>query len=108
MMRMTGKLLIWRAVQIGAIISLSVSVCASAIPAPQVVHGQLDLRGWNFDRDGPVSLTGEWEFYWQQFWSAADFARHVSPEPSGYMRVPLNWNGFVLNGTRLHHTGYAT
>lgn len=32
-------------------------------PQPVAVGGQLDLRSWNFDSDGTVSLKGQWEFY---------------------------------------------
>ena len=31
--------------------------------APRAVNGVLDLTDWNFKIDGPVDLSGEWEFY---------------------------------------------
>jgi len=27
----------------------------------------MDLRTWNFEKDGPVELAGERAFYWQKF-----------------------------------------
>ena len=38
--------------------------------APSAVKGQLDLTQWNFDTDGPVKLSGEWEFHWEKILSA--------------------------------------
>ena len=32
--------------------------------APVAKNGMLDLSDWNFEKDGPVDLKGEWEFYW--------------------------------------------
>ena len=37
---------------------------------PRAVRGVIDLRGWDFQSNGPADLTGDWEFYWQ---------RHLSP-----------------------------
>ena len=30
--------------------------------APKVVNGVLDLSAWDFGKDGPVALSGEWSF----------------------------------------------
>ena len=35
--------------------------------APKAVKGILDLQGWDFEKDGPVELDGEWEFHWKKF-----------------------------------------
>ncbi len=42
---------------------------------PVAVKGVLDLRGWNFERDGSVNLDGEWEFYWDRLLEPSDFAK---------------------------------
>ncbi len=34
---------------------------------PTVVDGTLDLRSWDFAIDGPVNLSGNWNFHWNQF-----------------------------------------
>jgi serine phosphatase RsbU (regulator of sigma subunit) len=31
--------------------------------APEAVKGVIDLRSWDFDRDGSVELLGEWKYY---------------------------------------------
>ena len=33
---------------------------------PKAIKGVLDLRKWDLKADGPVNLTGEYEFYWMQ------------------------------------------
>ena len=33
---------------------------------PQAIAGTLDLRTWEFGADGPVDLSGDYEFYWQR------------------------------------------
>ena len=62
--------------------------------APTVVDGVLDVRAWNFDRDGPVRLDGDWEL-------VSDGA--LGPEPhedharrTDFVTVP--WK-------EAHHTG---
>lgn len=77
-------------------------------PAPQTENGVLDLRDWDFERDGIVSLSGDWEFYWQQFLVAEDFETGTPPPPTGYIHVPDSWNGYLVDGQSLTGDGYAT
>ena len=72
------------------------------------VQGVLDLTGWNFDRQGSVDLTGEFEFYWNQHVRPADFDATPPPRPSGFIKVPGFWNRYRLNGVELPGEGYAT
>ena len=42
-------------------------VCCTKDSTPQnpvIKNGILDLRNWNFQKDGPVQLSGEWKFKW--------------------------------------------
>lgn len=85
--------------------------CSSSNPSapqqspPQAVNGVLDLRNWDFERDGPLNLTGDWAFYWQEL---------IPPEqiqdtnPQNYFKVPQIWTGKVINGEKLSPQGYAT
>ena len=75
---------------------------------PRAVNGVVNLRGWDFRTQGPVVLDGEWEFYWQQHLSPADFAPASSAPQPRYIDVPGFWNGYRLDGARLPGTGYAT
>ncbi|MGH7599357.1 MAG: PAS domain S-box protein, partial [bacterium] len=68
----------------------------------------MDLSNWDFAKDGPVNLSGEHEFYWQQHLTPESFSRAQPPERSGFIRVPAYWKGHVLNGMKLPGAGYAT
>ena len=46
-------------------LSLLLSSCAaeSKREAPTAVNGVIDLSDWDFERDGPVELIGEWKVH---------------------------------------------
>jgi two-component system sensor histidine kinase ChiS len=48
--------------------------------AQRVVKGQADLSEHNFETDGAVSLSGEWEFYWSKLLTPNDFTHDQQPE----------------------------
>lgn len=75
---------------------------------PLAVRGVLDLTQWDFDRRGPADLSGEYEFYWNQYLRPSDLDATAPSHPSGYIEVPGFWNGFRLNDSELHGSGYAT
>ena len=75
---------------------------------PKAVNGVLDLNNWDLKKDGPVDLTGEWEFYWGRHLNPKDFSKSDPPEKTGLMSVPGCWNGYVLEGKPLSGDGYAT
>jgi PAS domain S-box-containing protein len=75
---------------------------------PRVVNGVLDLSAWDFDKDGPVALSGKWEFYWHSFLKPNDFSKENPPIMSGLIEVPGDWNGFEVNGDKISGDGYAT
>jgi PAS domain S-box-containing protein len=92
-----------------AFASLSVLIgCSKNINPPLALKGVLDLSNWNFEKDGPVGLSGEYEFYWQQLVPPENFAGPPSPELSGFINVPGSWNGHDVNGKKLGGHGYAT
>jgi len=76
--------------------------------APKAVNGVLDLRAWDFDRNGPVALSGKWEFYWHSCLQPDDFSKEHPPVMSGLIEVPGDWNGFEVNGEKISGAGYAT
>ena len=75
---------------------------------PVAVNGVLDLRDWNFSKDGIINLDGEWEFYWEEYLVGEDFNNYLEPMDKNYISVPGVWNGYKLNGKELPGTGYAT
>lgn len=89
------------------VLSLSFGLVGPADASPRVAHGTIDLTDWNFVHDGPVSLTGNYEFYWQQqLGSGAFLRRNTASAPTLF--VPHSWNGDVVDGRRLGAFGYAT
>ncbi|MBE7412243.1 MAG: SpoIIE family protein phosphatase [Leptospiraceae bacterium] len=97
---------------------------------PVAVKGVLDLRtiisqdlhsekkSWEFERDGNLSLMGEWEFYWNEFINPIKFTSPVGTAsskniPVDFFKVPSAWNGYepIQNGLRgkpVSGDGYAT
>ncbi|HEX7926204.1 MAG TPA: sensor histidine kinase, partial [bacterium] len=70
--------------------------------APKAVEGALDLREWDFRRDGPVQLDGQWAVYWQRLPPDLGSAAPI------YLHVPGSWTGQTANGVTLPAEGYAT
>ncbi len=75
---------------------------------PRAIKGVLDLSNWNFEKDGPIALSGEYEFYWQQHVRPESFMAKNPPEADGFINVPGSWNGYELSGKKLGGEGYAT
>ncbi len=85
--------------------------CAGALdrPAPpRAEKGMLDLRQWDFERQGHLPLKGEWDFYWQRLLGPEDFRSSPGPLPSGSFNVPGSWNHYVIDGKHLPGHGCAT
>jgi len=87
---------------------LSCSQSFSGKKAPLVEKGVINLRGWDFKADGPINLTGDWEFYWKNLLNSSDFSDGKKPAMSMYAYAPQEWNSQKLNGKTLPAAGYAT
>ena len=89
---------------------LIIPYVGSETKAPHAAGGMLDLSQWNFSAGDTAPLNGEWEFYWNQLLTPADFVEAAGvrkPELTGYVSVPHLWRGSV-NGTELRSQGSAT
>lgn len=75
---------------------------------PEAIKGVLDLREWDFEKDGPVNLNGEWEFYWKALFIPDYFESDRLPAKPEYVKVPSVWNGYAINNEKLSGDGYAT
>ncbi|MCP4134390.1 MAG: response regulator [bacterium] len=75
---------------------------------PTAKNGVLDLRGRDFKKEGLVKLSGEWEFYWEQFLESDDFSRENPPEKTALLPVPGCWDSFSKDGKKFPGSGYAT
>ncbi|MGV3667953.1 MAG: ATP-binding protein [Leptospira bouyouniensis] len=65
---------------------------------PNVVSGVIDLRDWDFDKNGNVPLNGEWKIKWQQF-------EIKDTQSNTYTNIPGNWTN---NFKSSYPNGYAT
>jgi len=74
-------------------------------PLPVAQKGVMDLRNWDFDKNGPVVLKGEWEFYWKKLISPGQFKKKSTFE---YINAPGLWNKFEIDGKKLTGIGFAT
>jgi len=104
--------MIFRILNYGLLI-LIVCICACAQQSkihvsPLAVKGVIDLTNWDFDRDGPVNLTGEYEFYWNQLINPQDFIQSQARLKTDFMTVPNAWNDFKYQGKSITGHGYAT
>jgi len=79
----------------------------STFHAPTAKNGILDIRNWNFEKDGPINLNGEWEFYWNKLIVPSEF-KTISLKKDGFYKVPSLWNDKVVNNEVLAGNGYAT
>ena len=77
-------------------------------PAAKAVRGSLDLREWDFARQGAHPLDGEWEFYWGQLLEPADFERGTPQPAPAWIVLPHSWNGSEIDGRSIGGEGYAT
>ncbi len=75
---------------------------------PIVTNGVMDLRGWDFSREGSVAVYGTWEFFWKKFIISGPPKEQVSAS-DGYIRVPSPWNRHRLpSGEGLPDRGFAS
>ena len=75
---------------------------------PIAKKGRIDLTQWNFSTDGPIALTGEFEFYWNQLLSSEKFSQNNGSLNPGYIVVPAWWNGYIHKGKTIKGEGYGT
>lgn len=76
----------------------AVSCGGNAAPSPpQAVNGVIDLANWDFEKDGPVRLQGEWKFIWDDW--QEDFT-NPGFDDSGWktLTVPKLWNEEIPPG----------
>ena len=93
------------------ILSCLICSCASNTDtkiAPRAIKGVIDLSNWDFDRDGPVDLVGEYSFYWKELLHPRDFPSGSTPEKSGFIILPGFWKSFNNDKTLTLAEGFAS
>jgi len=84
-------------------LSLVLAACRAETTQVLAQQGVVDLRAWSFDRQGAVTLGGEWALHWRRLEEGDSPAR----APDGYLST-LMWKGHSLHGAALPTEGYAT
>lgn len=89
---------------IGLLIVVHSSLLAKDV-SPVVEGGVLDLRGYNFKSDGPLELTGDFEFFWNQMLNPA-----ISSDSgvASYIPVPGSWYQLRAQLPEVERYGFAT
>lgn len=75
--------------------------------APTAIAGTLDLSSWDFERDGPVALRGDWVFRYGQLLGPGILGTARKPA-APFLPVPSAWNEASEDGQRLSGQGFAT
>lgn len=68
-------------------------------------NGILDIENWDLEANKPISLNGQWEFYWNQFLTVSEIS---DAEPDLLVQVPSTWDEYSLDGQGLPGEGYGT
>jgi signal transduction histidine kinase/CheY-like chemotaxis protein len=75
---------------------------------PTATNGILDLSDWDFEKEGPVSLNGEWLFYWKEFIKPLQEPGHGSYTEAELVTLPGAWNESPSKSDKLGVMGYAS
>ncbi|HNN91321.1 MAG TPA: adenylate/guanylate cyclase domain-containing protein [Pseudomonadota bacterium] len=88
---------------------LCLAACGSHRAPPRAQAGVLDLRSWDFERDGMVRLDGDWQWAWERLLPPRALGSAAqSKDPIDTFAFPGIWNGKVVAGKKLPAHGYAT
>ena len=74
---------------------------------PVAKKGILDLRNWDFIKNGNIKLDGQWEFYWQNLYKPSDFKSKLIDNPD-YIKVPRIWNNKGSDTKKYKLNDYTT
>lgn len=66
------------------------------------------MSDWDFDKDGPLALEGEWEFHWKKFISPQKKTTLIPAQEPVYTMAPGLWNNLIIKNKKITGIGYAT
>lgn len=75
---------------------------------PIAKDGVIDLRNWDFKKQGIIKLNGQWEFYYNKLLTPEDFKANSKPVKTGLIDIPGSFAGYMYNGQTVNGQGYAT
>lgn len=70
--------------------------------SPEAKRGILDLREWDFAKNGSIDLDGEWAFYWKEFLKPQEIPYQ---DPEQFCTVPGSW---TVAGDSFSSVGHGT
>lgn len=70
---------------------------------PKAINGKINLKEWDFEKDGIIDLDGQWEVYTGELLDPFE-ARDKDYKDKNYNSVPMNWKNYSKSA----HPGYAT
>ncbi|MFW7380806.1 MAG: 7TM diverse intracellular signaling domain-containing protein [Oligoflexus sp.] len=97
---MRSKTMGWLAVAISCLLSAKPTLACN-------IEGVCDLRATDWSKQEPVSVDGDWEFYWQQILSPQDI-QDGKGEFTGFWNPTQQWSTVSFGELKLEHNGYAT
>lgn len=95
-------------ISLGIIFMFSNKSNKSLTQKPIAKNGVLDLRNWDFKRQGIAKLDGQWEFYYDKLLTPKDFENKNKPIKTGLIDIPGSFTDYIYNGQPLSGQGYAT
>ncbi|MGD9566769.1 MAG: ATP-binding protein [Sedimentibacter sp.] len=72
------------------------------------INGILDLTDYDWDKNGIVSISGEWEFYWNKLYTPSNFKNTKTIEDKNLIILPRAWNKYEINNNKLSGYGFST
>lgn len=73
---------------VAAVLTLLAACGDASRGDPRAVAGSVDLRGWDFGRDGIAALDGQWQLDWDEFGDP----RAAGTAGTRIAQVPAAWN----------------
>ncbi len=89
-------------------LSIFLTACSSTSMSMTAADGQLDLTHYDFDRQGLVSLDGDWNLFWDKLLTPADFSAAATPATDGLYTLPGSWSNIQFNEQALPRDGHLT
>ncbi len=71
----------------------------------QAKNASANIAEYSIDKGESVSLTGEWEFYWNKH-IVSENLDHISPDL--IVEIPSTWTDYKINGQNLSNGGIAS
>ncbi len=90
------------------LISLLLSCKTFDKSIPIAKEGLLDLSHRDFEKDGKITLDGQWEFYWNHLYSPDDLQIDTLITGAEYLKVPGIWNKLVVDSNKISGQGFGT